>query len=312
MKKIICLVALLGVFISAHAQAVKPIKEGNLTGLEILDQQNFPVSKIRPAYDELEVFSMLSIGGIILGNSYVTTRMWNDTEFIEVPIDPNDASRTVTDTFVKDIRYMVEGTNIWAKKAGKWGLINTSGEVLIPFEFEKLDYIRSTALVATEPASVPYLLAFKEGKFNIYNQKGTLILTQEFIPSHFFQKPAQETLDMLEFSYFGDYIITTEGATLVDSLVKVPAKKQNNKIVAQAYSYHVYFYRGGKLNVWQASTGKLLFEKAPKNLEIHFQDEKGTDYFEPLNVRSFKSIEKFSENNANHLVPQKISFIPKD
>ncbi len=312
MKKIFCLVTLLGLFISAHSQAVKPIKEGNFTGLEILDQQNFPVSKIRPIYDELEVFSRLNLGGISLGNSYVSTRMWNDTEFIEVPIDPNDPSKTVTDTFVKDIRFMVEGTNIWAKKAGKWGLVNTAGEVLIPFEYEKYDYVRSMALVSTEPGSFPYLLAFKEGKFSIFNQKGTLILAQEFIPTHFFQKPTQETLDMLEFSYFGDYIITTEGATLVDSLVKVPAKKQNNKIVAQAYSYHVYFYRGGKLNVWQASTGKLLFEKAPKNLEIHFQDEKGTDYFEPLNVRSFKSIEKFLENNSNKLVPQKISFIPQD
>lgn len=295
---------------SSFAQNVKPIKEGNLYGLEILDQQNFPVSKIRPLYDELEIFSKLSIGGVSLGTSYVNTRMWNDTEFIEVPIDPNDLSLTKTDTFVKDIRLMVEGTNVLAKKAGKWGLLNQVGEVLIPFEFDKFDYIRSTALVQTEPASSPYLIAFKEGKFSIYNQKGTLILGQELIPNHFQQRPAQETLDMLEFSYFGDYIIIPEGAVLVDSLIKVPAKKQNNKIIAQAYSYHVYFYRGGNLNVWQASTGKMLFEKAPKNLEIHFQDINGTDYYEPLNVRNNKSILTFLENNSNKLVPQKITFIP--
>ncbi|OYU96972.1 MAG: hypothetical protein CFE21_01400 [Bacteroidetes bacterium B1(2017)] len=316
MKKYLSLYTLLLITLFAHADYIKINKNGNLSGLTLYSDRGTELKTLEAQYEELMIYTNVRIGGINLGERYFSSANWNDTEFVDTPIDPNDMSITRSDTIVNDTKNYIPGKLILAKKGGKWGIISIDGVEKHPFNLEAIYPINSKSLVNSKEIDAPHLAVMEQGKLAIMDQNGTKTATDSILPNYFKKCSKELLMDALEVSYFGDYLLINEGGILFDTVVKVPAiRKTVNgklKVIAASYSYHQFWYRGGKFNVWQISTQTMLFPTSHKNIEIHLQDATGSDFFEPLNVRNYKSILKFQENNHLGLTPSKINFVVSD
>jgi hypothetical protein len=315
MKKLFLLV-LLTIVLShfGQAQYVKALRKGNLIGLNVVNDAGAEIKRLEPAFEDIEVYTRPRF--VTFGEVYVNVQFFNDTEFIEVPIDPSDYTRTKTDTIVSDSKLYFPGKLVLAKKGGKWGLITIDGEEKAPFDFEAIYPLNAKSMQMVNQQLSPFFLTVNQGKLQILDQTGSILVPDEKIPSYFKNRNKDLTIDAMEISYFGDYFLVNEGGTLFDTIIKVPAVKKvvngKTKIITPAYQYSQFWYKGGKLNVWQFSTNNWVFPEAHKNVEIYFQDDKGTNYFESLNVRSLPSIYKFQENSKLGLVPARIVFVPTD
>lgn len=299
-----------------QAQIVKGIQKGNLVGVTFLDKNDKTISTIEPIYEEVHVLIDFQIAGTHLGDVYAESRNMHDSEFFEVPIDPQDPSKTLVDTVVTFGKKFLDGKLIMVKKDGKWGLLTIEGKEKIACIYDGIYPLNANSMQMYKQKDAPFFLLVMNGTQQILDQTGTVLVPDDKIPAYFKNRNKDLIIDALEVSFFGDYFLVNEGGTLFDSIVKVAAIKKvvngKSKIITAAYEYNRFYYEGGKFNVWQFSTSKYLFEEASKNIEIHIQDANGTDYFESLNVRSIKSIDKFQENGRLGLVPAKISFISKD
>ena len=316
MKKRVLFYLLLASSLLGSSQSVQIIKQGNLFGISLRNENADEIKRIEPAYEELYIYTKSSFGGMSLGEMYLSSKLWNDTEFIETPIDPNDLSRTKIDTFITDARAHIPGKLIIAKRAGKWGLINFNGEEISAFDKDEIYPMRSKAIVGLKAADAPYLVFIKNEVIHIVNQGGEILADEKTLPKYFNKRSKDVLLDGLEISYFGDYLLVNQGGTLFDTLINVPAVKKTvkgkTKIVMQAYKYANFCYRGGNFNVWQYSTQSYLFPTWQKNIDIILQDVAGNNFFEALDVRNYNSIFKFQTNNQMALVPGKILFQPRN
>ncbi len=316
MKKRVLFYLLIASSLFGSSQSVQIIKQGNLFGISLRNENADEIKRIEPAYEELYIYTKSSFGGMSLGEMYLSSKLWNDTEFIETPIDPNDLSRTKIDTFITDARAHIPGKLIIAKRAGKWGLINFNGEEVSAFDKDEIYPMRSKAIVGLKAADAPYLVFIKNEVIHIVNQGGEILVDEKTLPKYFNKRSKDVLLDGLEISYFGDYLLVNQGGTLFDTLINVPAVKKTvkgkTKIVMQAYKYANFCYRGGNFNVWQYSTQSYLFPTWQKNIDIILQDVAGNNFFEALDVRNYNSIFKFQTNNQMALVPGKILFQPRN
>ncbi len=316
MKKRVLFYLLIASSLFGSSQSVQIIKQGNLFGISLRNENADEIKRIEPAYEELYIYTKSSFGGMSLGEMYLSSKLWNDTEFIETPIDPNDLSRTKIDTFITDARAHIPGKLIIAKRAGKWGLINFNGEEISAFDKDEIYPMRSKAIVGLKAADAPYLVFIKNEVIHIVNQGGEILADEKTLPKYFNKRSKDVLLDGLEISYFGDYLLVNQGGTLFDTLINVPAVKKTvkgkTKIVMQAYKYANFCYRGGNFNVWQYSTQSYLFPTWQKNIDIILQDVAGNNFFEALDVRNYNSIFKFQTNNQMALVPGKILFQPRN
>lgn len=298
----------------SQAQYVKALWKDNLIGLHVVNDAGAEIKRLEPAYEDIEVYTRARFS--TFGEMYINVQFFNDTEFIENPIDPSDYTRTKIDTIVSDSKLYFPGKLVLAKKAGKYGLITMDGEEKAPFNFDAIYPLNAKSMQMVNQQLSPFFLAAEKGKLQILDQTGKFLVPDEKIPAYFKNRNKDLCIDALEISYFGDYFLVNEGGTLFDTIIKVPAVKKvvngKTKIVTPAYQYSQFWYKGGKFNVWQFSTNSWVFPEAHKNVEIYFQDDKGNNYFESLNVRSLNSIYKFQENSKLGLVPAKISFVPKD
>lgn len=316
MKKRVLFYLLLVSSFLGSSQSVQIIKQGNLFGISLRNENADEIKRIEPAYEELYIYTKTSFGGMSLGEMYFSSKLWNDTEFVETPIDPNDLSRTKIDTFITDARAHIPGKLIIAKRAGKWGLINFNGEEVSAFDKDEIYPMRSKAIVGLKAADAPYLVSIKNGAIQIINQGGDTLADDKTLPSYFKNRSKDVLLDGLEISYFGDYLLVNQGGTLFDTIIKVPAVKKTvngkTKTITAAYQYVQFCYRGGNFNVWQYSTQSYLFPTWQKNIDIILQDVAGNNFFEALDVRNYNSIFKFQTNNQMALVPGKILFQPRN
>ncbi len=316
MKKRVLFYLLIASSLFGSSQSVQIIKQGNLFGISLRNENADEIKRIEPAYEELYIYTKSSFGGMSLGEMYLSSKLWNDTEFVETPIDPNDLSRTKIDTFITDARAHIPGKLIIAKRAGKWGLINFNGEEVSAFDKDEIYPMRSKAIVGLKAADAPYLVFIKNEVIHIVNQGGEILVDEKTLPKYFNKRSKDVLLDGLEISYFGDYLLVNQGGTLFDTLINVPAVKKTvkgkTKIVMQAYKYANFCYRGGNFNVWQYSTQSYLFPTWQKNIDIILQDVAGNNFFEALDVRNYNSIFKFQTNNQMALVPGKILFQPRN
>ena len=316
MKKRVLFYLLIASSLFGSSQSVQIIKQGNLFGISLRNENADEIKRIEPAYEELYIYTKSSFGGMSLGEMYLSSKLWNDTEFVETPIDPNDLSRTKIDTFITDARAHIPGKLIIAKRAGKWGLINFNGEEVSAFDKDEIYPMRSKAIVGLKAADAPYLVFIKNEVIHIVNQGGEILADEKTLPKYFNKRSKDVLLDGLEISYFGDYLLVNQGGTLFDTLINVPAVKKTvkgkTKIVMQAYKYANFCYRGGNFNVWQYSTQSYLFPTWQKNIDIILQDVAGNNFFEALDVRNYNSIFKFQTNNQMALVPGKILFQPRN
>ena len=127
MKKLLTILLLLAATISTQAQMVKGLQKGKLTGVIFLNDNGEELSRLEPIYEEVFVFARMKIGNLNLGDSYQESRNWIDSEFVEVPIDPNDFTKIRVDTFVNNTRVQIPNKPIIAKKDGKYGIIDQNG-----------------------------------------------------------------------------------------------------------------------------------------------------------------------------------------
>ncbi|MFY8189871.1 MAG: hypothetical protein ACOVK9_02815 [Bacteroidia bacterium] len=291
MKKIIpFLLLFLGTW-SAQSQTVQGLQKGKQVGVVFYDANDKEVNRIEPMYDEIQVHVRSVIGGIYLGDGYVESRYWGDTEYVEVPIDPSDPTLTKVDTFINQKRAYNLNKPIIVKKAGKYGLINQQGNILLPFEYTSI--LPSIELIGYQTTALKPLLLMQKGtQQTLYDANLNTLISDTHFPPYF--NKLNRKVEALELMIFGDNLLINEGGILTDSIVKVPAKKETVKgkvvVKEKAYSYPVYYYKGGNFNVLNLKTGALLWPSAKADIFISAFDSDGKPLFENLNPRNINSV----------------------
>ncbi|MCG9880400.1 MAG: hypothetical protein MH472_07365 [Bacteroidia bacterium] len=307
MKKIITLLLLFCVF-QVQSQTVKGLQKGKLVGAQFYAENEREKSRIEPIYEELFVFVKTQIGGMYLGDGFVESRLWNDTEYVEFPIDPNDPTLTKVDTFILYQRGYIINKPIIAKKNGKYGIIDEKGNVLVGFEHNT--YLASMELIGYQnEIQKPLILLQKGSSYTLYDTKLNIILNESQFPKNFHS--LNRKYEALQLMLFGDYLLINEGGILADSSVKVPAKKETVKgkvvVKEKAFSYSVYYYKGGNFNVLNLKTGSLLWPNAKPEVFITTFDKEGNVHFENLNPRNINSIFHY-QNSSHKISPANIEF----
>lgn len=280
---------------------MKLLRQNGKVGLEFQLENGQPHKRLDPVYDELAAYTLLRVGGISLGNQFKPSRYWNDTEYIEVPIDPNNLSRTRTDTFITDVFAYIANTPVQVKKSGKWGLVDTDGKELLPCAYDDILSLRADNWYGLDPQDYPLMLFYAGTQTRLVNARGEPVLAEEQFPQWYQPLSKQRKGDALEFAFFGTYMLMNEGGALKDTVIKSGGVKMT-----------VYKFTGGTFNVLDLKTGKPLWERNARNIEISFLDPDGKPYYESLNPRSHKSISKFEENFRLGIRPAQVRFEPKD
>jgi hypothetical protein len=313
-RRSLSLVCVLFFAFYVSGQTVKAFKEGQLYGIQFLDTDDRVVKIIRPQFEDLAMMVKTRIGGVDLGEGYLSCRFWCDTEFIEVPIDPNDPEKVVVHLEVNDKKIYLPKKPIMAKLNGKWGLINEEGLLLKSHEYDEMLDLSNAKWEGITEERLPLLLLTKGKEMSLIDALDiTLIKPQQF-PSY--MAGLKRKADALELCYFGNFLLINEGGVLFDSIIKVPAVKVQEKgktvIKEPAYSYGIYVYKKGKFNVLNLNTGERLWTQSRNNVEILLKDGEGKPYFEALNPRIPKSVSKYQENLRLGITPALVEFIGKD
>jgi hypothetical protein len=314
MKKLLLTLFSVLLMLGLSAQTVEPIEKGNLFGVQFLNENGDKTQRIEPIYEDIMVYVKVKIGNLDLGSNYSPARYWHDTEYIEVPVDPNDPSKVETDTIISNYRYYHPGKLVLAKNNGKWGGLTESGNAILPFEYESFAEYNWANWSNFGSDRLPVIFLTKGKEQTLIDAKGEVIIKPEQFPAYF--SKLNRKIDALELSFFGDYLLFNEGGVLADSLIKVPAEKEVVKgktvIKAPAYSYSVYTYKYGRFNVLNLKTGEKLWAEPKKNIEIKFKDPNNVELYESLNPRTLSSIKKYSENRGLGIAPSSIEFVGKD
>jgi hypothetical protein len=299
---------------SASGQTVKVLQEGNLFGVQFLDREDRVVKIIQPVYEDVAMYVKTQIGGVDLGKGYLSCRFWSDTEYVEVPIDPNDPEKVVVEVIVNDKKAYIENRPIMVKQKGKWGLIKEDGSVIRPIEYNDMKDMQGFKWEGITEERLPLMLLQKDKELTLIDAFDIPVIAPQWFPPY--MAGLKRKVDAMELFYFGNYLLVNEGGTMADTLIKVPAvkAKENGKMVVKepAYSYEVYIYKRGKFNVINLATGKKLWEKSKTNLEIVFKDNAGNPYFESLNPRIPKSVNAYQSNIGLGITPAQIEFVGWD
>lgn len=314
MKKLISIFLLCALFINVQAQFVEITHSGNLCGFKINDSKGNLIKEVAPQYEELRFYVSIRMGGVALGENYHSSAYWNDTEYVEVPVDPNDLSKVKVETIINTTRVLIGNQLVMAKKGGKWGLIDLGGQEIVPCQNDEIWVFKSRMQKPFDAEAYPHLVLFKGKEKQLVTQKGKVVLAPTDFPPYFANLSYDRSMDVLEMTFFGENMLINNGGILVDSVVKMPAVKKTEKgkttIVSETYTIQKFYFYGGTFSVLNLTTQTKLFPEGQKNIAVHFSDEAERDYFEPLNPRSFSSIQKFQENNSLGLTPYQISFKP--
>ncbi len=314
MIRSLSLICILFFAFSVSGQTVKAFKEGSLYGVQFLDNEEKVIKIIRPQFEDLAMMVKTRIGGVDLGEGYLSCRFWSDTEFIEVPIDPNDPEKVVVQLEVNDRKIYLPKKPIMAKLNGKWGLINEEGLLLKPHVYDEIIDLSKNKWEGITEERLPLLLLSNGKELSLIDALDITIIKPQQFPPYF--GGLKRKADAIELCYFGNYLLINEGGVLADSIIKVPAVKvqENGKTVVKepAYSYSIYVYKKGKFNVLNLNTGNMLWEKSRNNVEITLKDGEGNPYFESLNPRIPKSVGKYQENLRLGINPAVVEFVGKD
>ncbi|MDZ4668472.1 MAG: hypothetical protein SGJ00_11410 [bacterium] len=310
--KIIAIIFTLMLFIgNAKAQYVKKIQDGKFVGVSFLTNDLIEYKQLKGNFEDIAVFVHFSINGVYLGESYTSCNLLNDTEFLEVPFDVNDPSKTKVETIITETKSFNPTKPILVKKGGRWGFVNEDGAEMMPCEYEEYLQYSNGAWNNIGSDRKPLILMTRGVESKLVDAQLQPIISESQFPAYF--SGLKRKGDALELCFFGDYILVNQGGSIYDSLIKVPAVKEVVKgktvVKEKAYSYTTYVYKGGKFNVINLQSGLPLWPVAKTNIQVKFKDQEGKEYFESLNPRSLKSISTYEENLRLGITPAQIEFV---
>ena len=264
MKNLLTLALLFSSLYGFSQNKIRLDYKNNRVGYTVWDDNSKVIYQIEPAYDYLAVYAEFGFAGIFLGEMYYDIKMCCDTEFIEVPIDPDDPTRTRVDTIITDQRKVVPHKLMMAKKNQVWGLLNLDGTEAMPFVYDSISILQNQHASENGPLFVLY----KNKRIAIANQKRETVLSSELYQQYYPKLSPKEQVALLNIALFNDQLIVQQGGKFIDttifvkattSYVKIKGVKQKQKVYQAAFRYDEFFFRGGKYNVLNLKQNTLLF-----------------------------------------------------
>lgn len=300
---------LLFISIASNAQRLRLLKSGDKYGYETTDKKGKPKFKVSPQFENYFIHAKLELAGVDLGNSYIDALNWIDTEFVEVPINIEVPTKTETDTILYEWRIYNPENLILAKKAGKWGIIKASGEIVRLFEYDSI--LLFPHFFGSENG--PLLVPFKDNKLSVVNQKNETILSTETM-FKYYPYDGYKQYEALGITFFNDMLLVQEPNTfeLIKDQVKGIGSSINEandtNVYSYSYNYTYGIFRKGNFNVLLTKQNKLLFAK--------HQDQIWVQFFSPndikinMDVCSYSSINQASVYYKTKQVPNlQIKFV---
>ncbi len=260
-------------FSSQVQHQVRIINQNNKVGYTVENDSGQVLWSIEPEYDFLQLYVSTHLSGILLGDNYCDSRNWNDTEFIEIPIDPNEPTITRVDTIVMDMKTFYPERLVIAKKNGKWGFLYSNGKEAVPFIYDSI--VMSNFHLLSHDAS--YFSLVKNNRVSILNKKNEIVLGEEMFMQYYPNLSLGAQLDLIEIAFYGDRLVLQQGGKFIDSTVYVKAKTasymergKKKKMIVPAWNYKSYFFRGGKYNILNLKTGELQFKDWQDKILVKF------------------------------------------
>jgi len=260
----------------AIAQRSTVIKAQGKFGLESLDSYGRKMQPaIPPVYDLLYVPATgVATNKLAMGSLYLSVKNWVDTDFVETPTDPNDPTITKIDTIVNFDKLVEIRKTIIAYKENKCGLIDFSGNVKAPLEYDSIKVFDGNYyLLDRERADQPYMLLYKSGNFSVCDNQGKMLIPADFSPILNLKLSAAAKLKVLEFGFFDKFIIVGDGAQVLTqtfydtTFVKVKTAKglKNQKLIS---SYEYTYLAGGKYNFYDITLSNYSSPKWCREIVI--------------------------------------------
>lgn len=278
MKQLFILFLLGSAFLSQAQHRVRIDAQNNKVGYTIWNDSDQVVFKIDPTFEYIAVYVENRIGSIFLGETYYDLKSCCDTEYIEVPIDPNNPEIVRVDTIITDQKNVVRNSLIIAKKNGNWGLINLDGSEAMPFTYDSICILNNP--LASKNG--PLFLLVKNKRVSILSQKRETVLSEEVYRQYYPKLSVNEQLHLPEIALFNDYLIVQQGGNFIDTTIHIKAKtsyvyvkgmKRKQMVYSPAQNYSEYFFRGGKYNVLMLKQSNLLLGKWHNKITLRFTSE---------------------------------------
>jgi hypothetical protein len=302
---------LLFISIASNAQRMKLLQSDNKFGFETTDKKGKKEFRVVPQYSNLWVYTKVRPGGFDLGNSYIDALHWVDSEFVEVPMNIDDPSKTRVDTITIEWKGYYPENLILAQKEGKWGIIKANGEIVRPFEFDSILFFPHSFGSENGPLLVP----FKDDKLSVINQKNETTLSAETMFKYYPYK-GNKQFKALEIAFFNDMLLIQNPNTfeLKIETVKATGKSIDESNDINAYSYGYTYTSGifkrGNFNVLLTKQNKLLFAQPQNQVWVQFYSKKDKKIKVNLDVCTLSSINESTVHTLSNLAPNlQIKFV---
>ncbi len=271
MKRNLLFVFLLSTLIGFSQNRVRLDVKNDKVGYTVWDEKDSVIIHIDPIFDYISVYVETRIGDIYLGEFYYDVKSCCDTEYMEVPIDPNDPTRTRVDTIITDQKTVVPNKLLIAKKSGLWGLLNLDGSEALPFIYDSIWILTNRHAAENSPL----FILIKNKRIALANQKKEMVLSSEIFQKYYPKLTLTEQEDLLNIALFNNKLIVQQGGKFVDTTFFVKARYAKIKGVKQkarlpAYYYNEFFFSGGKFNVLNLKKNHLLFGNWQNKILLRF------------------------------------------
>ncbi|MDP1725368.1 MAG: hypothetical protein Q8M15_01190 [Bacteroidota bacterium] len=316
MKQLFILVFLSSAFLSQAQHRVRLDTHNNKVGYTIWDDKDQIVFKIEPNFEYIAVNVESRIGNIYLGEMYYDLKMCCDTEYIEVPIDPNNPMIVRVDTIITDQKTIVPNTLIIAKKNGNWGLLNLDGSEAMPFIYDTI----STLSNPHASKNGPLFLLVRHHRVSVLSQKRDTVLSEEIYRQYYPGLSVREQMHLLEIALFNDYLIVQQSGSFIDTTIHVKAKtsyvsikgvKRKQMVYSPEQNYSEYFFRGGKFNVLILKDNHLLLGKWHNKINMRFKSENRFEKPLWMDITKRKSVMSAYYQYVIVKEPVKVDFVPE-
>ncbi|MCF8255235.1 MAG: WG repeat-containing protein [Bacteroidia bacterium] len=271
--------------ITANSQNVVRIdQKGGKFGYSVFDKKDDLQFKVEPIYDYVAVPVEAKIGDIFLGEFYYDIKLCCDTEYMEVPIDFNDPTKTIVDTIVIDKKPLKENWLVMAKKGNSWGLIDLKGNVVLAFNYDSISVLNNRH--ASENS--PLLVLHKNNRISLVNQKAELVLQSEVFEKYYPKLTVKEQVAVLEIAMFNNQLLIQKGGRFRET-----------------------HFEGGEFNVLIIKQNNTLFGKWQSKLLLRITalEEKG----EPvsINPQNDRSVAKGTQFIYSTKGPIQVDYEPE-